>query len=141
MEANSPDSNPWPIKQVVLDTAAFVGKRPNLTHLGADTIYWTTPRVMNEIRDQQSKFALETFPFEIKTRDIPADIIKEAAEFSKKTGDFYAMSKTDLGVIALTLLLELEANERKFVRSGPLEIDPRKPDIRRPAAVPLRPGD
>ena len=37
------------------------------------------------------------------------------AQFAKKTGDFAAISKTDLRLIALTHMLELELNGKKYL--------------------------
>jgi rRNA maturation endonuclease Nob1 len=37
------------------------------------------------------------------------------AAFAKKTGDFSAISKTDLRLIALTHMLEVELNGKKYL--------------------------
>ena len=51
---------------------------------------------------------------------VPSDAAMRAvADFSRKTGDFAALSLTDLRVLALTYQLELEQNGTQFVRLEP----------------------
>lgn len=60
-----------PVSHVVLDTAAFVGKRPHFDNISiADTHFWTTESVLREVRDKESKFVLDTFPYKIQTRAV-----------------------------------------------------------------------
>lgn len=68
----------------------------------------TIPEVFAELRDSKARDLLATLPFAIEERIPSAESIKAVSDFAKKTGDFAALSKTDLRLIALTHMLELE---------------------------------
>jgi RNA-binding protein NOB1 len=44
------------------------------------------------------------------------------AQFAKKTGDYAAISKTDLRLIALTHMLEIELNGKKYLNEVSAEL-------------------
>jgi rRNA maturation endonuclease Nob1 len=46
----------------------------------------------------------------------------QVAEFAKKTGDFRELSRTDLMVLALTYMMEVECNGTKFLKPEPVSI-------------------
>ncbi len=122
--------NSAPTRFLVVDTAAFI-KGVKLERIASE--FYTVSEVFDEVRDRQARLTLQTFPFEIKVRQPhPADIksskynylysflVLLVIEFSKKTGDFYSLSNTDIKVLALTLTLEREANGIDHIRTEPL---------------------
>jgi len=82
--------------------------------------FYTVNEVFDEVRDRQARLTLQTFPFEIKVRQPHPSAIKAVVDFSKKTGDFYGLSNTDIKILALTLTLEREVNGIEHIRTEPL---------------------
>jgi rRNA maturation endonuclease Nob1 len=73
--------------------------------------FWSTSECIAEIRDSKSRHLLATLPFEIKLKT-PSDTAMHAvSSFAKKTGDYAALSLTDLKLMALTY--DLEVMEQK----------------------------
>lgn len=57
------------VRSLILDSGAFIsGAR--LSDFGPEVTYLTTPRVLAEIRDEVTRHVLESFPYEIKTRNV-----------------------------------------------------------------------
>lgn len=115
-----------PVKRLVLDTAPFI-KGTNLRGLAEE--YYTLPEVLAEIRDATSRemFAAQ-YGIDLKVRQPTPESIKAVIEFSKKTGDFPVLSKTDLLVLALVHTIEVEANGKDLIRTSPGEV------LKKPAA-------
>jgi RNA-binding protein NOB1 len=73
---------------------------------------FTTPAVISEIRDKTTRLRFETIWKPFLTVKAPrVESLKFVVEFAKKTGDYKALSSTDLGLIALAYELELEVAE------------------------------
>lgn len=100
---------------LVLDSGAFIAGQ-NLERFGPNTRYFTIPDVLIEIKDAVTRHILDSFPYKIETRVISADAMKAVSSFSKMTGDFKSLSRTDLKVLALAYLLEKEQNGMVNIR-------------------------
>ncbi|ADM28096.1 Nucleotide binding protein PINc [Ignisphaera aggregans DSM 17230] len=91
-------------KVLVLDTAAFLAALP--LHIYGYKMY-TTPSVINEVRDSESVTRLE-ISIDIDRIEIVSPStrsISRAVEISKRLGLYNLLSKTDIEVIALALEL------------------------------------
>ncbi|RUS17018.1 Nin one binding Zn-ribbon like-domain-containing protein [Endogone sp. FLAS-F59071] len=121
------------VVSLVVDSAPLLKAIP-LAHL-ADKFY-TVPEVIAEIRDERSREYLTRLPFEfqIKTPSeeaLKAVLIPESTldvyslfatvvAFAKKTGDYAVLSVVDIKVLALTYMLEVEANGTARLRTEPV---------------------
>lgn len=83
---------------LVVDASAFLKNVP-LQDIGA--IIYTVPSVIREIKDKQTRERLACLPYDVKTQEASAESLKIVKEISKKTGDFAALSLTDLQLLAL----------------------------------------
>ncbi|KAJ1397252.1 hypothetical protein B484DRAFT_313908, partial [Ochromonadaceae sp. CCMP2298] len=93
----------------VLDAGAIIrGHGLSLYHKAKRIV--TVPDVLAEIRDSKARDSLLSLPFEIEERTPSQASINLVAQFAKRTGDFAAISRTDLRLIALTHQLEVEVN-------------------------------
>lgn len=81
--------------------------------------FWTVPDVLAEIRDKKARAMLEQLPFELQTREPSAEAMAAVIAFARKTGDFSYLSLTDLRVLALAYMLEVEANGAEHLRTSP----------------------
>ncbi|KAI8919841.1 Nin one binding Zn-ribbon like-domain-containing protein [Powellomyces hirtus] len=105
------------VHTLVVDSAPLIKGSP-LAHLA--THFVTIPEVLREIRDARSRAGLTTLAFELETRIPSADALAAVVAFSKKTGDFGALSAVDLKVLALTYMLEKEARGVEHLRTEPV---------------------
>lgn len=87
----------------------------------------TVPEVLQEIRDGKAKALLERLPFEIEVINPPIEIAKAVSDFSRTTGDYAALSKTDLKIIALTAMLERDVGLNDRIPKSKAKADPPKP--------------
>jgi UPF0271 protein len=69
----------------------------------------TVSKVLGEIRDVESKDYLSFL--DIKVRDPKVESVEEVREVSRKTGDLYKLSETDLCLLALALELKKEGRD------------------------------
>lgn len=93
-------------RKLVLDTAVFIG-RVQFAQFGSE--YYTIPEVLKEIRDGKARTFFESLPITIKSREPSTQAYAAVVDFAKKTGDFPTLSKTDMKVLALAYMLEVEA--------------------------------
>ncbi len=95
------------VKHLVLDTGALIkGQGYRLAALAEH--FWTIPEVIAEVRDPRARFHLSTLPFELRTKEPSPEACKAVADFARKTGDYSALSKVDLRVLALTYTMEAQ---------------------------------
>ncbi len=95
------------VRHLVLDTGALIkGQGYSLARMAEH--FWTIPEVIAEVRDPRARFHLDTLPFELRTREPTLQACKAVADFARQTGDYSALSKVDLRVLALTYTLEAE---------------------------------
>jgi RNA-binding protein NOB1 len=105
------------LTDLVLDSGAFIADHKVVSY-GPHVRYWTIPEVIEEIRDENARRKLDTFPYEIKTRQVSYEALKSVSEFAKSTGDFFSLSATDIKVLALAYMLEVERNGTVNLRSA-----------------------
>ena len=114
-EANLTIAN---LDHIVLDAGAIIrGYGYSFTKISKNI--WTIAEVIAEIRDSKSREFLDSLPYQIEIRS-PSDVaMRMVANFAKKTGDFAALSLTDLKLMALLYTLECEVNGDKHIRVEP----------------------
>eukprot|EP01035_Chromulina_nebulosa_P034168 gene34168-45821_t len=101
------------LEYVILDAGPII--RGHILQLFQRTQNIITIReVMEEVRDSKSRVLLEQLPYEIQEKEPSIEAMKTVVDFAKKSGNFAALSKTDLKLIALTLMLEKETTKIKF---------------------------
>ncbi len=99
MSSPSPD-----LEYLVLDAGGIIKGNAMELFTKAKHIV-TIAEVFGEIRDSKAREVLDRLPYEI-TEMTPSPLaVKAVFDFAKKTGDFAALSKTDLKLIALTYQL------------------------------------
>lgn len=81
---------------------------------------------MTEIRDSRARLFFESLPYTMELMTPTEQSMKFVANFAKQTGDFAALSLTDLKLIALTHTLEQQHTDGKFIRKEPRNISIRK---------------
>ncbi|VDM31644.1 unnamed protein product [Hydatigera taeniaeformis] len=96
---------------LVVDSAAFI-ERAKLDTYGKKC--HTTQSVIDEIRDKHTRAFVSALPYPLII-DVPTpESIKWVKEISKETGDYFALSKTDVEVIAITYQLYTQINRPTF---------------------------
>ena len=100
------------LHSVILDTSPLLNNIPAISSLlvKCEKLY-TVQSVIDEIRDANARSRLETttLPFLI-IRSPKPESIKFVSEFSRKTGDYNVLSKTDVQILALAYELDCERN-------------------------------
>lgn len=93
---------------------------------------FTTPSIIDEIKDpryiEKNRNILNKINAAIEMKKLKVKLpekkyLKKIQEISKKTGDFKALSKADLELIALTLELREKLNERVMIYSNDYSIE------------------
>ena len=93
-----------PIQHLLVDTSAFI--KLSQLHEWSDSIS-TVTGVLEEIRNKDSRIAVASLlPYKLIVNNPQEKSIKHVADFAKKTGDFSALSRTDLELIAAVYELE-----------------------------------
>ena len=93
-----------PIQHLLVDTSAFI--KLSQLHEWSDSISSVTG-VLEEIRNKDSRIAVASLlPYKLIVNNPQEKSIKHVADFAKKTGDFPALSRTDLELIAAVYELE-----------------------------------
>lgn len=125
---------------IVLDTGALIAGTDSLYALGGLTdaatnksaptlsgdervIFFVTPDVAAETRDARARerlLLLERLGC-VESRAPSAEAVAEVATYAKRTGDYSVLSNADLRVLALTFMLEIERNGRRFLKEVPKE--------------------
>ncbi|KAI8582184.1 hypothetical protein K450DRAFT_229441 [Umbelopsis ramanniana AG] len=117
---------------LVIDSAPLLKGTP-LRHLAQR--FCTIPEVVGEIRDKNAREHIKKLPFELELITPSDEAIKAVVDFSRKTGDFSTLSSVDLKVLALTYMLEVEANGTARLRTEPVKTKVNKKP-RQPAQAP-----
>ncbi|EFN52880.1 hypothetical protein CHLNCDRAFT_138388 [Chlorella variabilis] len=92
----------------VIDANALITQHGLLSLALADKVV-TTPEVLREVRDAQSRATLAALPFAIETQESADESIR-AGKFARATGDIHALSTADIRLIALAHGLEVAAH-------------------------------
>lgn len=101
---------------LVVDSAAFIRNVP-LERMAKNIV--TIPQVIEELRDEETRRRLDQRVYDLHFREPSAEALKAVSNFAKLTGDFVSLSATDLRVLALTYMLEVEANGKAHIRTKP----------------------
>ena len=80
---------------------------------------YTVHAVLDEIRDEASRKRLAMLTQPLIEKEPSEEAVKCVVEFSKKTGDYASLSAVDLKLLALTYMLEMEANGVDHLRTEP----------------------
>lgn len=114
-------------KYLVLDSGAIIrGHGINLHQTSEQLV--TIPEVLAEIRDEKSRQLLASLPHTIITKSPTAESMKFVTRFAQQTGDYNALSVTDMKLIALTHSLELEINKGEYLREKPKALLEKQPN-------------
>jgi RNA-binding protein NOB1 len=101
-----------PTHAIVLDAGPLLRNEPSISSLlKISEELFTTPAVINEIKDKDARARLEitVLPF-LTIRSPTLASIKLVAEFAGKTGDLAVLSRPDIHILALAYELECERN-------------------------------
>ncbi|KAJ1548557.1 Nin1 binding protein [Cladochytrium tenue] len=109
-----------PVQALVVDSAPIL-QGINLGNLGSEL--FTIPEVVAEIKDESGRanlnIAKSVYGLRLKA---PSDeAVRAVSDFSKKTGDFATLSRTDIRVLALTWMLEKERRGTAHIRTAPVK--------------------
>ncbi|RPB17052.1 hypothetical protein P167DRAFT_499779 [Morchella conica CCBAS932] len=100
-----------PIHALIIDAGPLIASTSTSSLLTRAQRIYTTPSVIAEIRDPATRSRLETtWLLFLQQRTPKPESVRVVAEFAKKTGDFPALSVTDVQLLALTYELECEGN-------------------------------
>lgn len=105
------------VEHLVVDTSAFI-KNTQLQDIAENLV--TVEDVVKEIKNKRQLRRLVVLPYDLKLKDVDPENIKLVKEFSMKTGDYPALSATDLKVLALTYQLHKEILGLDGVKTEPL---------------------
>eukprot|EP01039_Chlorochromonas_danica_P002877 gene2877-3141_t len=119
------NSNELKLEYLIIDSNAII-RGLGLDLYGKAKHIVTIPEVLAEIRDSKAKEQLERLPFELEFRNPSPEMCGKVANFARTTGDYAALSKTDLKLIALSCMLEKEVtgtcNLPEEVKKGVIQL-------------------
>ncbi len=94
-------------KYVILDTSALLAKY-QLLHYSSDAVLMTTPLVVDEVKDYESRSALDLAMSLGKLLIVEPQeaLINKARDVVRSIGENYSISPTDLSIVALALQLK-----------------------------------
>ena len=115
------------LEVLVVDSGAIIRGHGTNFHRHAKR-FVTVQEVLSEVRDSKSRDLLSSLPYELEIRSPSDEAMAAVAQFSRKSGDFAALSLTDLKLIALTYTLEKETTGGHQIRTEP----PKMPRIVQP---------
>lgn len=104
---------------LVVDSGAIIRGHGTNFHRKAEK-FVTVQEVLAEIRDSKSRDLLASLPYELEIRSPSDESMAAVASFSKKSGDFAALSLTDIKLIALTYTIEKEVTGGLGIRIEPI---------------------
>nr|ACO15470.1 RNA-binding protein NOB1 [Caligus clemensi] len=105
------------IQHLIVDSGGFIRNAP-LGSLSGGVI--SLYEVVDEIKDKSTKERLQVLPYELQFKSPSTEAIAKVTEFSKKTGDFPALSATDIKVIALTYDFHVLYVGKESLRDSPI---------------------
>ena len=117
-------------RAMVIDSGPIIKNSAVRSLFGKATLYYTTPAVIQEIRDAKARQSLEQLPFELLEKEPTSKSLDSVIEFAKQTGDYPSLSTVDLQVLALCLDLEREGcpdldhirtTPKRVIGLGPLQ--------------------
>ena len=107
----------------VIDANAIITHRAGLMNL-MQTFQRivTIPEVIVEVRDGESRQALQSLPFKIETLTPSEESMRAVGVFARATGDLHALSGVDMKLIALARTIEVEYYGEGHLRAGPAQV-------------------
>lgn len=124
-------------RTIVLDSGALIGGSDSLfaarglvdahgsaVEGGEDSEqidFVTVAEVVHEVRDARARARLALLEGSLSLKNPSAEALAAVAEFSKATGDYPALSRVDMRVLALTWMLEVAKNGKKYLKEKPAE--------------------
>jgi RNA-binding protein NOB1 len=104
---------------VILDANALIrGDINYIRNLGADDVI-TLPAIIAEVRDKVSRDMLASWPVKPNEMNPDAASIEFVESFAKLTGDINTLSRQDIRVLALAVMLERRVNGGGNLRDKP----------------------
>ncbi|KAL2350649.1 Nin one binding Zn-ribbon like-domain-containing protein [Cryomyces antarcticus] len=105
-------ATPKPVHTLILDAGPIIKNDIALSTLIAQAeILVSTPAIISELRDSQTRARVETTLLPFLTLRIPnPENVKIIADFARRTGDLAVLSRPDLQILALAYELECERN-------------------------------
>jgi RNA-binding protein NOB1 len=117
--ASEPDRSPTCQYPVILDANALIrGDINYIRSLGADDVI-TLPAILAEVRDKVSREMLASWPVKPNEMNPDAASIEFVEAFAKLTGDITTLSRQDIRVLALAVMLERRINGGGNLRDKP----------------------
>lgn len=104
------------VEHLVVDTSAFI-KNTQLQDI-AENLF-TVAEVVNEIKSKRQLRRLVVLPYDLQLKDVDPESVAVVKAFSMKTGDYPALSSTDLKVLALTYQLHKEKLGLEGIKTEP----------------------
>ncbi len=134
--AAEPDTSTVCRFPVILDANALIrGDINYIRSLGADDVI-TLPAILAEVRDKVSREMLASWPVKPNEMSPDAASIEFVEGFAKLTGDFTTLSRQDIRVLALAVMLERRINGGGNLRDKPqVNVLKRKPASEHGAAA------
>lgn len=107
-------------RALVIDSGPIIKNTATTKLYGKATLYYTTPAVIQEIRDSKARQSLEQLPFDLLEKDPSPESLEAVISFAKQTGDYASLSNVDMQVLALCLDLEKEGCvDLEHIRTSP----------------------
>jgi RNA-binding protein NOB1 len=117
--AAEPHRSPICQYPVILDANALIrGDINYIRSLGADDVI-TLPAILAEVRDKVSREMLASWPVKPNEMNPDAASIECVEAFAKLTGDITTLSRQDIRVLALAVMLERRINGGGNLRDKP----------------------
>lgn len=124
---------------IVLDSAALIAGTQSLLALGGivdpstetsvtplsqdeRVTFYTTPDVVKEVRDTRARAKLSLLDGFLIIRPPSSEALSVVTKFARATGDYSVLSLTDLRVIALCWMLEVERGGISRLREQPVKV-------------------
>mmetsp|Transcript_29410 Transcript_29410/g.70721 ORF Transcript_29410/g.70721 Transcript_29410/m.70721 type:complete len:644 (+) Transcript_29410:142-2073(+) len=107
-------------RALVIDSGPIIKNTATSKLYGKANLYYTTPAVIQEIRDAKARQSLDQLPFELNEKEPSQEAMERVIAFAKQTGDYASLSKVDIQVLALCVDLEKEGClDLEHIRTSP----------------------
>ncbi|KAG5363255.1 20S-pre-rRNA D-site endonuclease NOB1 [Yarrowia sp. B02] len=124
-EVKKPAAGDKQINSLVLDAGPLITQSFQTLHNMADHFY-TTPSVITELKDDNSRANLLLWGDQLVIRQPKAASVKAVSDVARSTGDYGVLSSTDIALIALGYEIDVELHggveHLKAVKEQPQEV-------------------
>jgi UPF0271 protein len=95
------------MKVFILDTSAFI---QGFSSSAPDTLLYTTPKIVNEIKEEITKLRIENWSQtgKLVIMSPTTKLIEHVKKQAEKSGDINYLSTTDLSILAITYQLKID---------------------------------